>query len=170
MISGSGFLLQQRQSRRRKDGGGPVGQRDPIVAMCGVPQLLRQRHRVGKRHSGRQEAPLRSGAVTVKGFGFLGAQQRLYLGMFFCCSQRQELMLKLKASCGRKIHPLASSPFCVSAISHKSWHLYPLWRHTKTFLSSTAEADASQEHRETRCCRSVWVTSQAYRYSDIILA
>lgn len=105
MISGSGFLLrQQRQSRRRKDGGGPVGQRDPVVAMCGVCQLFRQRHRGGKRQSGPRQPPLRSRPVTQKGFGFLAAQQRLYLGMFFCCSQRQELMLKLNASCGGKKH------------------------------------------------------------------
>lgn len=100
IISGSGFLSQQRQSRRRKNGGCSVGQRDPVVAVCGVRQLLPQRHRGGKRQSDRREPPLRSGAVTADEFGFLTALQRLYLGMFFCCSQRRELMLKLKASCG----------------------------------------------------------------------
>lgn len=87
-VPGSCCRQQHRRSRRRKDGGGPVGQRDPVVAVCGVPQLLRQRHRGGKRQAGRREPTLRSGAVTAEGFGFPAAPQRLHLGMFFCCSQR----------------------------------------------------------------------------------
>lgn len=50
MISRSGFfLLLQPPSRRRKDGGGPVRQRSTVRSVCGIPEFLRQRHRVGKR-------------------------------------------------------------------------------------------------------------------------
>lgn len=37
------------EQKGKKDGGGPIGQGSTFRFMCGIPEFLRQRHRVGKR-------------------------------------------------------------------------------------------------------------------------